>query len=80
MRWKCIVVSPTHKSAYFAEDSDEEEAPRRKRQMAEKAAAGELDEEEVSSVFVDHISGLGPIFCLVRSPVIKYFIDIAANV
>ncbi|GFG36925.1 hypothetical protein Cfor_05367 [Coptotermes formosanus] len=29
------------------EDSDEEEAPRRKRQRAEKAAAGELDEEEM---------------------------------
>jgi hypothetical protein len=37
-----------HKSAYITEDSDEEEAPRRKRQRAEKAAAGELDEEEVS--------------------------------
>ncbi|XP_069685612.1 DNA replication licensing factor Mcm2 [Periplaneta americana] len=29
------------------EDSDEEEAPRRKRQRAEKAAAGELDEAEM---------------------------------
>jgi hypothetical protein len=43
--------------------------------MAEKAAAGELDEEEVSSVFCWALS-----CCLVKSPVIKYFIDIVANV
>lgn len=45
-----IIVCITHKPAYIAEDSDEEEAPRRKRQRAEKAAAGELDEEEVSFI------------------------------
>ncbi|KDR16761.1 DNA replication licensing factor Mcm2 [Zootermopsis nevadensis] len=32
------------------EDSDEEEAPRRKRQRAEKAAAGDLDEEMIESI------------------------------
>jgi hypothetical protein len=44
----CVFI--IHRSAYYiTEDSDEEEAPRRKRQRAEKAAAGELDEEEVCS-------------------------------
>jgi hypothetical protein len=43
----CVII--IHKSTYITEDSDEEEAPRRKRQRAEKAAAGELDDEEVSS-------------------------------
>jgi len=49
--------------------------------MAEKAAAGELDEEEVSFVFLLTISQTWVLsYCLVKSPVIKYFIDIVTNV
>lgn len=74
----CVII--IHKSTFITEDSDEEEAPRRKRQRAEKAAAGELGDEEVSGLPEAWVEPFVMSHYFVETLVVKSSIYITVNI